>query len=153
MQFSISKFLVFVTFVCVLVAAAFAMPPMWGLFVLSFISLMVLPPFLWVGVFNTRGPVQAFFLGAIITGIPHFVASLCMAMPILMGAASADFDLADLLGIFSTSEEGGEEVIYLNITHFMGIFVGAMGGSIGMFAWWFIKSGSKEDASSKPDSQ
>ena len=63
MQFSLKRLLVLFAFANLLIAAAFVFPLLLSMIVLTFVSLVVLPPIVIVGVVHTRGSRQAFFLG------------------------------------------------------------------------------------------
>ena len=95
MQFSIAKLLLVTLFVNFMVAASFAFPPQIGFPLLTFVALIVIPPFIIVGAFNTRGLRQSFFLGAMVAGTPHFIVSAYFAVMVAFSVIS-DGDFSEL---------------------------------------------------------
>lgn len=136
MQFSIARLLLITLFVNFVLAATFALPGAMGYLMLTFVSLFVLPPLLVVGVFNTRGLRQSFFLGAMVTGIPHFVFTVYYGLMIASSVVSED------LNIFLDVDETG--LGGLEYVHPIGYLLGAIGGSFGMAAFAFLKIGENQ---------
>ena len=136
MQFSIAKLLAVVVFINIVIAATWGLPAIVGMAVLLFISAVVLPPFLIVGAVNTRGIRQAFFLGAMVVGTPHFI--YCTYIGVVLAIQSLDGE--SLLEMVDEDTTG-------NVIHLVGYVIGAIGGVCGMAAYWFVKFDE-----SKPDS-
>jgi lipid-A-disaccharide synthase-like uncharacterized protein len=127
MKFSMAKMMAVMGFVSLVLAAAFAMPPFIGYLVLTIISLLFLPQFIWVGAINTRGRPQAFFIGAILSGIPHFCVSAYFLFAV---GAYMEVDVFD--------SSNNEEAYMVNIVHLIGYAIGLFGGLGGVLAHWFI---------------
>ena len=68
MKFSLRSFLFVIAFYAVIIAVA-ASQSLLGYMFMTLLALVVLPPFVQVGVFTTRGPKQAFFIGAAVAGL------------------------------------------------------------------------------------
>lgn len=139
MQFSIAKLLLVTLFVNFVVAAAFAFPPTLGVATLTFVALFVVPPFVIVGVVNTRGLRQSFFLGAMVSGSAHYVLNVYFAVMIAMtvfenGVSTADF--AD------------DSLRYVNACGFL---LGALGGLCGMAAHYFLTIGQPRKPTNNPN--
>ncbi len=126
MQFSLKRLLILFAFANFLIAAAFVFPPFLSMIVFTFVSLVVLPPVVIVGVVQSRGSRQAFFLGAMVTGTPHFVINLYMLSMVLVS-----FDVSSLLASDS-------EFNYFGVIHLGLIVIGALGGLMGMVAHAFL---------------
>lgn len=123
MKFSMAWMMTVMGFVSVVLAAAFAMPPLVGFFVLTFISVAVMPQLIWIGAINSRGRKQAFFIGAILSGIPHFtITSYCLF----------------LYAVEPSSLGAGDELGIINIIHVAGYVVGLLGGVGGVLSHCFI---------------
>ena len=94
MKFSLRTLLFVIGFYAAIIAVA-ASQSLLGYMFMTFLALVVLPPFVQVGVFTTRGPRQAFFIGAAVAGLPHFIATFYFVGFI------ADFDFDNFFA-FST---------------------------------------------------
>ncbi len=139
MQFSIARLLLITLFVNFVVAATFAFPPIVGILILTFVAMFVVPPFVLVGVVNTRGIRQSFFLGAMVTGIPHFfITAYLLVVCVISG-----FDGIDL-GDFDELANNGYRYI-----HGIGFLVGSIGGLCGMASYWFMKLGKDKNPQPK----
>ena len=135
MQFSLKRLLVLFAFANLLIAAAFVFPPLLSTIVFTFVSLVVLPPIVIVGVVHTRGSQQAFFLGAMVTGMPHFIMNLYWLVVVSM-----TLHFEQLAG---TAEELGS----FGVFHLGFIILGALGGLMGMVAHATLLSAKKPDDS------
>ncbi len=131
MRFSISKLLVGTGFLCLFLALSFAIPQPIGFYIQTGISLFVLPPILIVGVVNTRGLRQAFFLGSMFAGFAHFCYCLTKMVTLSWG-------IFDGSAVFEVEELDRTEAFMISITHFVGIGAGIIGGITGMLAYRFI---------------
>lgn len=138
MQFSIARLLLITLFVNFVLAASFALPGALGYLVLTCISLFVIPPFIIVGVVNTRGLRQSFFLGAMVSGIPHFIFTVYYGAMVAISLASGDLDGWDEL-FAADSELGGIQYV-----HPLCYLMGAIGGGFGMAAYLFFQWGDKK---------
>lgn len=129
MQFSMARLLVSVLVVNVLLCLAFVVPSVVGVPLLTLCSLVVLPPFVIVGVFNTRKARQAFFLGCMVAGTPHFIYSVYLA--VMVSASFSDLSFYD---------DGGWS---MQLFHLGGYFIGALGGLSGVGSYYLITSDEK----------
>lgn len=127
MNFSMARMMAVMAFVCVVLSSAFAMPTIVGWAILTFISTVILPPLIWIGALNLNGKAQAFFIGAILGGIPHFVVSSYFLV-----ALAIEFDLNTYL----SSSDG--ELFWVNIVHLLGYVTGFSSGMGGVFAHWLL---------------
>ena len=125
MRFSIAKLLVAMLLLNILVCLTFATPAWIGYPLLTLIALIIVPPMIIVGVVNTRGPRQAFFLGCMVAGLPHFVMSLYMGVMLV-------FSYED----WSWANEEGVRVMQL--AQLGGYFLGLLGGLSGVAGWFLI---------------
>jgi hypothetical protein len=139
MQFSIARLLLITLFVNFVLAATFALPFALSFIVLTFVSLFVIPPFVVVAVVQTRGVRQSFFLGAMVTGIPHFL--ICIYYAVMVAAGFGD--LSEVWDI------GDEDVGPIRYIHAIGYLLGAIGGGCGMAAYAFYSLG-EPPKNSKP---
>lgn len=133
MQFSIARLLLITLFVNLIVAATFAFPAVVGISVLTFVAMFVVPPFIVVGAFNTRGLRQAFFLGTMVSGTAHFVINIYVVFLLIASLAGDGFSSSDL-------EDAGFR--YLNGIMFL---LGAIGGLSGMAAYYFLKLDERQE--------
>jgi hypothetical protein len=133
MQFSIARLLLITLFVNIVVAATFVFPPLIGISLLTFVALFVVPPFIIVGAFNTRGLRQSFFLGAMISGTAHFVINVYLAVILLVSFSE---------GGFTSTDWGQPWIQYLNGAGFL---LGSIGGLSGMTTYCFLKLGEKRE--------
>jgi hypothetical protein len=131
MQFSIARLLLITLFVNFVLAATFALPFAVGFMILTFVSLFVIPPFVIVGAVHTRGIRQSFFLGAMVTGIPHFLVCVYCAVIVV-------FSFGDLSEMVDSTDEAAGVLRYI---HAIGYLLGAVGGGCGMAAYAFYKFG------------
>ena len=123
MRFSLANLLVITGLICLLMAATFGMPSLIGLSLHCFVSLVVLPPIIFVGVLSTKGQRRAFFAGAMVSGIPHFIWSVYFT--VTMG-----FELLDGSGVVLLGGFGGG--FNISLTHVIGYMIGLMGGLSGV---------------------
>ena len=126
MRFSILSFLIVILFVNLLVGLVFGVGGPLAYLLITLIALFVLPPFLWVGLIQTRGVKQSFFIGAIVSGIPHAVITAWMlSMVVAQG---------DLIDIWESNNwtEDADDYLFFNVMHLVFIFLGTMGGLVGM---------------------
>ena len=133
MQFSIARLLLITLFVNFIVAATFVFPPTIGVSVLTFVALFIVPPFIIVGVVNTRGLRQSFFLGVMISGTAHFVINVYIAVMLLISFADGGVNLADF--------DDDNWIQYLNGAGFL---LGSIGGVSGMAAYYSLKLGDQK---------
>jgi hypothetical protein len=125
MRFSIAKLLVAMFAFNVLIGLSFAAPSWIGFPILTLIALVVVPPVIIVGAVNTRGPRQAFFLGCMVAGLPHFIVSLYTG--VIMVISYEDWSWAD-----------DETAWIMQMCHLGGYFFGLIGGLSGVGAWFMI---------------
>ncbi len=125
MRFSIAHLILATLVINLVVFMTFAVPFWIGFPIMTLVSLAVIPPAIIVGVVNTRGPRQAFFLGCMVAGVSHFI--ICIYL-----ASAFAFDVS---GFNSLEDEP------IRFAHFVGILIGACGGlsGVGMYCW--LKSG------------
>ncbi|MEM7559256.1 MAG: hypothetical protein AAF394_09035, partial [Planctomycetota bacterium] len=90
MRFSILKLVALTSFVALAFAATFAMPFGMGFLLLSCLSILVLPSVIAVGAAVTRGRQQAFFLGALVSGVTHYVISVYLGVTMGMVLMSGE---------------------------------------------------------------
>jgi len=136
MQFSIARLLLITLFVNFVVAATFAFPPIVGILLLTFVAMFVVPPFILVGVVNQRGIQQSFFLGAMITGIPHFIVTAYFFVVCVISG----FDGIDLGDLDELADYGYRYV------HAIGFLIGTIGGISGMASYWFLSFGKQRNS-------
>lgn len=129
MRFSIARLLIATVLVNVVLCLSYAAPVWIGFPALSFLSLIVIPPMIIVGVVNTRGARQAFFLGCMLSGIAHWVTSLYFV--VVVGVSS--FDGSAFLEFFDGDEWG-----ILRSFHAIGYLVGVLGGLSGVGMYFFV---------------
>ena len=130
MQFSTRSFFLVVTFYATLIAIAFSMNNLAGVMLMTFICLVVLPPFVQVGVFTTKGFRRAFFIGVAIGGMPHFVVAFYYS--VLLGSqAFSGFSLTNWY-------DADEIYIYLMIGHLIGIGMASVGGLSGCISYGIL---------------
>ena len=137
MRFSMAKLLVAMLLLNVLVCLTFAAPAYIGYPILTLISLIIIPPAILVGVVNTRGPRQAFFLGCMVAGLPHFIFSVYIAVMLV-------FSFSDVT--FSTDDESDWLV---QLTHLGGYFLGMLGGLSGVGAYFLIVASEKDTSDNR----
>ena len=131
MQFSTRSFFLAVTFYATLIAITFSMNNFAGLALMTFICMIVLPPFVQVGVFTTKGFRQAFFIGVAIGGMPHFMVGFYYSMLIgLQGSLD--------LGTFSEWFQPEDDFRYLTIGHLIGIGMASFGGLSGCISYGIL---------------
>ena len=130
MQFSTRSLFLLVTFYATLIAITFSMTNLAGVALMTFICLIVLPPFVQVGVFTTKGFRQAFFIGAAIGGMPHFAIAFYYSVSLGIQASSGFF--------ISTWYEAEEIYIYLMIGHLIGIGMASSGGLSGCISYGIL---------------
>ncbi len=122
-----SLFLVF-GFYSVIIAITFSLKNAFGLLLMTFLALVVLPPFVQVGVFTTTGFRRAFFIGAACSGIPHFL----LAVFVVIDGLSGDF--ARVNGWFSNDDTSALLLIY----HLVGIGLASIGGLSGFVSYGLL---------------
>ncbi len=135
MQFSLAKLFLVLLFIGLLLGATFSLPQSIGLIMLVFISSFVLPAFVIVGVIQTRGIRQAFFLGALFTGIPHTVFNTYLVVSYAMGSGAS--------GKFDSLAEFADDSRAVHIVQLLAILLGCFGGLSGMAAYCFFRMGTK----------
>lgn len=79
MSFSLARMLTVVSLACLVVAATFSLPGVIGALILIFVSLVLFPVFTIVGLVNTRGEIQSWFLGAVVSMVPVYWFNIYMA--------------------------------------------------------------------------
>lgn len=144
MRFSIARLLIATVLVNIILCLSYAAPVWIGFPALSFLSLIIIPPMIIVGVFNTRGARQAFFLGCMLSGIMHWVVSLYMAVMVAMssfdGSGMSDLLAADELGIFRSF-------------HIIGYVIGIIGGLSGVGMYFFVTSDPTQAVKKEPPAE
>jgi hypothetical protein len=146
LQFSIAKLFLLILFFGLLLGATFTFPNLAGLFTLFILAGFILPAFVIVGVVNTRGLRQSFFLGAMVTGIPHFVYVGYMILWLPQSFDGAN-DFTSMLEFVENSKFG-------RIGQFIWILMGCLGGLSGMAAYGLITMGTKpKKPVEEPDSK
>jgi len=133
MRFSIAKLLVAMLLLNVLVCLAFAAPAWVGYPILTLIALIIVPPIIIVGVVNTRGPRQAFFLGCMVAGLPHFIISLYMGVMIVLSYQDWSWATDDGTWIMQLTQVGG-------------YFLGLLGGLSGVGAYYLLGCGEQQES-------
>lgn len=136
MRFSIAKLLVVMLLLNVLVCLSFAAPAWIGFPILTLIALIIVPPIIIVGAVNTRGRRQAFFLGCMVAGLPHFLYSLYFG--VIMASSLGDLSWADDDGAW-----------WMQASHLGGYFLGFIGGLSGLGAWYMIVGNEPKKIASK----
>ena len=147
MQFSLAKFMVALLFVNILAGMTFALPLAWSVAVTTLVSVLVFPPIILVGCVQTRGLRQAFFLGALVAGAPHFIGSVyyCIVLGISMAGAG-------MLPIYQVVYGGDDGTLVLRLIHPLCYLFGALGGLVGMAIHVFLRS-EKPKAASASETQ
>ena len=133
-HYSIAKMLAAMLFINIVVCLTFAVPVEIGFPILTFFSLIVLPPAIIVGIVNTRGARQAFFLGCMCAGMAHFVASVYIAI----------YYAFEPSGINNQLDEA--PLCYI---HLIGYTIGLIGGISGVGMYYLITLGQSEKPSGK----
>lgn len=132
MKFTIGNLLIVTSFIASMLACAFVVPPVIGTAVLTLISLLVLPPFVWVGLINLRGRRQAFLVGAMIGGIPHFIYSA------YFGTSIAFYLYAEFSMEYVFDQEVPRIFGYI---HLIGICISCFGGLSGIASYRVLRCG------------
>ena len=135
MQFSLAKFMVALLFVNILAGMTFALPLAWSVAVTTLVSVLVFPPIILVGCVQTRGLRQAFFLGALVAGTPHFVASVYYFAVFAISLVGGNLIWAELSGASPSDEEA-----MIRYVHPICYLIGLAGGLVGMGAHLFLRS-------------
>ncbi|MEL7496993.1 MAG: hypothetical protein AAFN77_05245 [Planctomycetota bacterium] len=138
MKFSIARLIVAITLANVVFGLTFAAPAEIGIPILTFISLVILPPALIVGAVNTRGVRQAFFLGCMFAGIAHFILSTYIAIFFSFSPSTFVTDLV-------------EENSVLRYIHLIGYMLGLTGGLSGVGMYYLIAHENKKLDQKKSD--
>lgn len=141
MRFSIARLLIATVLVNLVLCLSYAVPAWIGFPALTFLSLIIIPPMIIVGVVNTRGARQAFFLGCMLSGIAHWVISMYMA--VMFGVSA--FDSSGMSDIFEADEFG-----ILRGMHAIGYLIGIMGGLSGVGMYFFVRTDTPKPAETKP---
>lgn len=134
MRYSIAKMLAAMVIINIVVCLTFAVPIELGFPILTFISLIVIPPAIIVGVVNTRGARQAFLLGCMAAGLAHFIISIYIA-------------------IYFAFDQSGIDELYdspLCYIHMIGYTVGLIGGLSGVGMYYLVSLGQSEKRAVKP---
>ncbi len=134
MRFTLGRLFVLTGFVAFIAANVFIFPSNLAAIILFFLATIVFPPFVWIGVIQSRGSQQAFFIGAMVSGIPHFVFSAYFVCTILFfsGLRLDELEIVELWNGLFQSDVGMERgVLYV---HGIGIILGCIGGLSGMLA-------------------
>lgn len=139
MQFSLGRFIILVSMLSVVLALSFAAPFEIGFQLLTVISLVIIPPMILVGAVQARGVRQAFFLGCLVAGTPHFILSLYYG--IFFGFQTIWSDGTPL--IESVEDESGG-ILFLQLFHLIGYAIGMLGGLSGVCAHYFIRDNKRE---------
>jgi len=126
MRFSIAQLIAVIFLANIAICLTFAAPIEIGYPILTFISLFIIPPALLVGAINSRGSRQAFFLGCMISGMAHFIISVCLT--VFMAIYFNDFAT-----MFT-----GDDVAHLKYLHLCGYIVGLIGGCTGVGAYSLV---------------
>ncbi len=134
MRFSMAKLMVGVLLLNLLLCLSFVTPLNIGYPLLTLVSLAVIPPFVIVGVFNTRGAKQAFFLGCMVAGTPHFIFSVYMA--VMMSFSFSEW----------VNSSGDSDAWIMQSSHLVGYMIGALGGLSGLGAFYFINSEERSES-------
>jgi hypothetical protein len=145
MKFSILNLMLLTFGIALLAGCTFSFPKI-GYLILSIFSVFVIPPFIWVGIVNTRGARQSFFIGAAITGTPHFIYSVYTGIFLATNAISTTRVFGPS-GVTETTtglmDSIDSSMVYF---HSIPILLGCMGGGMGMFAYWvLVTSGPKAE--------
>ena len=135
MQFSTRSFFLAVTFYATLIAITFSMNNFAGLALMTFICMIVLPPFVQVGVFTTKGFRQAFFIGVAIGGMPHFLYSFVASADYYSTSSMQDFFAGDALSSWFELDEDSQ---YLMLGHLIGIGMASVGGLSGCISYGIL---------------
>ena len=130
-RFTIAKLLIATVLINIAVCLTFAVPFEIGFPILTFISLVVLPPMIIVGVVNTRGARQAFFLGCMFAGIGHFIVSVWIFIAFAFGQFGGSSDFKDLP----------------KYIHLAGYAIGLMGGLSGVGMFYLVTTGQRRSES------
>lgn len=133
MRFSIAHLILATLLINLIVFLTFAVPAWIGIPIMTFISMILIPPAMIVGAFNTRGERQAFFLGCMVAGVAHFI--ICIYIVIAIS-----FDWSSL----SSMED--EPLRYV---HLVGLLLGACGGLSGMGMYKLLNFNKNERDSTK----
>ena len=132
MRFTIAKLILATLVINLVVCLTFAVPTEIGFPILTFVSLIVIPPAIVVGVVNTRGVRQAFFLGCMLSGVAHFIFCVYVAMVFAFGEA-----------IYDSVNDGFQYM------HLIGFIVGLCGGMSGVGMYYWLKFGELREDNSK----
>ena len=97
-------------------------------------ALFVVPPFIIVGAVNTRGLRQSFFLGAMVSGMAHFVVNIYIAVMLTASLTENGLGADDFAETW---------IRYLNG---FGFLLGSLGGLSGMATYYFLKLDGKTKA-------
>ena len=145
MQFSLAKFMIALLFVNILAGMTFALPLAWSVGLMALVSVLVFPPIILVGCVQTRGLRQAFFLGALVAGTPHFIASVYYFVMFSIALVNGGLSWAEM----NTATPSAEEAM-LRYIHPVCYLIGLAGGLIGMGAHLFLRSGKPAKTPANP---
>lgn len=134
MKFSMARMMAVMGFVSLVLAAAFAMPPVIGFWILTAIAVIIAPQFIWICAFSTKGAARAFCIGVIIAGIPHFVIAV---YALLYVGLTWSFSFTDI--------DSSESLLQLRVSHIAGYLVALTGGLFGVFSHLFV-SANRQDS-------
>lgn len=133
MKISISHLMLVTVGMALLACCSFVYPKI-GYLILAFAAIFVIPPFVWVGIIQTRGCRRAFFLGAAVTGIPHFIFSTYYGF-FLATSFLESTPLYSASDVASQSPSLLDQIDqYMVFTHSVPILLGCFGGLMGMIA-------------------
>ncbi len=144
MRFSLKSFLMVVLLINLLAGITFGLPTYVSFSLLTFVSLVVFPPIIIVGVVNTSGYRRAFFLGAMVAGMMHYLVSFYYGYTLVLGGIQGDISDIDF---------EGDDVRFLVFMHPIGYLIGVIGGLSGMFAYWsLMRDGGERSTGSESES-
>ena len=133
MRFSTRSFFLVIAFYGFFLAITFSLQSPFGLLLMNFLALLVLPPFVQVGVITTRGLTRGFFIGTAVAGIPHFVFSLFLIYYAIV-AGAIELEEAFWTDLFDYEET----CAYILVCHLIGITFSSIGGLSGFISYGLL---------------
>ncbi len=129
-------------------ALSFAVPLNIGFLSLSLISVFVIPPFLWVGVFNTVGAKRAFIIGCMVAGTPHLVLSVYFLIGGFVFGSFSGGNYFDSLTNLDSSESS-----FIRLVHIVSYGIGLFGGLVGLGSYYFWRDSCSTGSVNNPNSE
>lgn len=126
MRISTIKVMICTTFVSLFLVLYFCTPLWLAMIVYVLFAWVIIPPFLWTGAFNTNGATKAFFVSAIVAGIPHAITQVYF------------FSFIGGFTPLLSNDNSHYEEILGRLLYLAGFLPGLFGGFMGVFHYHFF---------------